>query len=82
MKYVVYVIESIEGFRYTGMSEDLTQRLQEHNSGGLSFWTKRGTGWSLKYSEEFDSKIEALKRERWLKSGVGREYLKHVLDKT
>ncbi len=77
-KFTVYIIESEEGLRYTGMTEDLKKRMVEHNEKILSFWTKRGNNWKLKYSEEFDSKTEALKREKWLKSGVGREYLKQL----
>jgi putative endonuclease len=81
MKYYVYVIESKEGFIYKGMSDNLERRLVEHNNQSLSFWTKRGTDWKLIYNEEFSSKSEALKREKWFKTGVGREYLKKILDK-
>ncbi|MCW8822668.1 MAG: GIY-YIG nuclease family protein [Ignavibacteriaceae bacterium] len=81
MKYFVYVVESDEGFRYKGMTDNLERRLVEHNDKLLSFWTKRGTNWKSIYKEEFESKTDALKRERWLKSGVGREYLKKVLNK-
>jgi len=78
--YSVYVIKSEEGYRYTGMTEDLEQRLKEHNDKTLSFWTKRGTNWELIYVEEFTEKSEAIKREKWLKSGAGREYLKEHLE--
>lgn len=74
--YFVYIIKSTESFRYTGMTEDLEKRLFEHNEKKLSFWTKRGTNWELIYKEEFETKSEALKREKWLKNGVGRDYLK------
>ncbi len=74
--YYVYVIKSKEGYHYTGMTEDMGKRLQEHNNHSLSFWTKRGTDWNIIYKEEFDSKAKALQREKWLKSGVGREFLK------
>ncbi len=80
MKYYVYVIKSKEGFTYKGMTEDLNNRLVEHNSKSLSFWTKRGTDWRLVYKEEFDNKTEALKREKWLKTGVGREFLERILN--
>lgn len=79
--YYVYVIESIEGFLYKGMTDNLEKRLVEHNNKELSFWTKRGTEWKLIYKEEFDNKTDALKRERWLKTGVGRDYLKMILEK-
>ena len=80
--YFVYVVRSKEGFRYTGMTEDLEKRLIEHNEKKLSFWTKRGTNWEILYKEGYPIKSEALKREKWLKSGVGREYLENILDKT
>jgi putative endonuclease len=76
MKYYVYIIKSYEGFRYTGFTEDLDKRLIEHNEKILSFWTKRGTNWKLIYKEEFENKVEALKREKWFKTGVGRDFLK------
>ena len=79
--YYVYVIESKEGLIYKGMTDNLEKRLVEHNNKELSFWTKRGTEWKLIYKEEFDNKTEALKREKWLKTGVGREYLKKILEK-
>ena len=74
--YFVYVIKSEEGYRYTGMTEDLEQRREEHNEKRKSFWTKRGTNWRVVYFEEFETKQEALKRERWLKSGHGKKFLK------
>ncbi len=77
MKYYVYIIKSSEGFRYTGFTEDLQKRLIEHNEKKLSFWTKRGSNWKLIYKEEYEIKTEALKRERWLKTGVGRDFLKN-----
>jgi len=75
--FTVYVIKSKEGLHYTGMTEDFSKRLYEHNNYKLSFWTKRGSEWKLIYSENFSNKIDALKKEKWLKSGVGREFLKN-----
>ncbi len=64
MSFYVYVIQSAEDFRYTGMTEDLGLRLRQHNEKSLSFWTKRGTDWKLVYSEKFENKSEALQREK------------------
>ena len=77
MKYYVYIIKSSEGFRYTRCTEDLQRRLKEHNNKSVSFWTKRGADWKLIYKEEFENKSEALKREKWLKTGIGRDFLKN-----
>ncbi len=79
-KFYVYVVKSKEGLKYTGMTEDLELRLKQHNNKTLSFWTKRGSGWELVYKEEFENKTDALKREKWLKTGVGREYLNEKLN--
>lgn len=76
MKYFVYVTKSSEGYYYTGMTEDLERRVTEHNKKTKSFWTKRGTNWEVIYVEEFDSRQEAMKRERWMKSGHGTKLLK------
>ena len=37
--YYAYVIQSQEGYHYTGMTEDLEKRLLEYNEKRLSFWT-------------------------------------------
>ncbi len=80
--HIVYVIRSEEGYIYTGVTEDIKNRLEQHNEKSLSFWTKRGNNWRVIYTEEYNDKSVALKRERWLKSGVGREFVKRmILDK-
>ena len=58
------------------MTEDLERRLSEHNNKTKSFWTKRGTNWKVIYFEELNSRQEALKRERWMKSEHGTKLLK------
>ena len=68
--FIVYVITSKEGYHYTGFTNNIPKRLDHHNS-GLSKWTKRGSDWKLVYSEQLDNKSDALKREKWLKSGHG-----------
>lgn len=74
MKFTVYVIQSDEGHRYTGQTNDLERRLIEHNN-GLSHSTKHGRNWKVIYSEEKSTHSEAIKFEKWLKTGVGREWL-------
>jgi putative endonuclease len=78
-KFTVYIIKSSEGYRYTGMTEDLEKRLNEHNNKTLSFWTKRGTDWKLVYKEEFNTRSEAMKKEKWLKTGAGRDFLNEII---
>ena len=80
MVYYVYVIRSEEGFRYIGQTGDLERRLGEHNS-GLSHSTKHGTNWKVVHLEEFETRQEAMKREKYLKTSAGRKYLDSVADR-
>jgi len=75
MKYIVYVIGNDKGQLYKGLTTNLEKRLYYHNS-GLGNWTKFRGPFRLVYEEGFASKTEALKREKFLKSGQGRELLK------
>ena len=76
--YYVYVLKSVAtGKRYTGQTDDLKKRLAQHNSGfNPRGYTARQTGpWIAICTEEYATRSEAKKRERWLKSGVGRQWL-------
>jgi len=72
--FTVYVIRSEKGIRYVGYTSCLYKRISQHNS-GMSKYTKRDSGWCLIHAEEFNTRSEAMKREKWFKSGLGREYL-------
>jgi len=74
-KFYIYIIRSEEGNHYTGHTLDLQRRLTAHNS-GLSHSTKHGHNWKLIHTEVYITRAEAMKREKWLKSGVGREWIK------
>jgi len=68
----------LDGRLYKGYTEDLLQRLKEHNS-GKSKSTKGYKPWKIVYFEEFITQHEALSREKYFKTGSGREYLKMKL---
>jgi putative endonuclease len=78
--YYVYVLQSQKDKRkYTGQTEDLERRLKEHNNGnGLGRSTKNGRPWKLLYFEEFETRREAMRREKYLKSGAGRDELNRI----
>ena len=72
----VYVLRSIlTGEHYTGSTCDHEQRLGQHND-GLVRSTKHARPWELIYYEEYPTRAEAVRRERFLKSGQGRGGLK------
>ncbi|MDE2939751.1 MAG: GIY-YIG nuclease family protein [Chloroflexota bacterium] len=75
--FTVYVLQSdSSGLLYVGQTRDLARRLGEHQQGLASYTRNRGP-WTLVYEEEWATRGEAMRRERFLKSGVGREWLKN-----
>jgi len=79
MIYSVYILRSLKDHkRYIGMTErPLSERIREHNS-GLVKSTRNRRPLQYSYHEEFSTKNEAMKREKFFKSGKGREYLKSI----
>ncbi len=78
MKFIVYVLFSqIHNKHYTGFTSDLDIRMESHNVFGKG-WTARFRPWKIIFSKDFDNKNEAMKYEKWLKSGVGREFIKSL----
>ena len=81
MCFYVYVIKSIKsGKTYVGQTQDLEKRLWAHNE-GLSPYTRGRGPWELVYFEEFDTRSEAMKREKYFKTGQGRTFIKDILEK-
>lgn len=63
---------------YTGFTNDLRKRLKQHND-GLSTYTKGRGPFELIYYEACLLKEKARSRELYLKSGMGKRYLKNRL---
>ena len=75
--FFVYVLTSINHNRfYIGFTSNLSRRLREHNSGKTKS-TKGYAPWEMLFSETYDTREQARKREVYLKSGIGREYIKN-----
>ncbi len=73
MKYFVYVIKSKkDGSFYTGISSDVDRRLIEHNRSDTKS-TRSKIPWILVYVEACESRIIARQREKYWKSGAGRD---------
>ncbi len=75
MIYTVYILFSASGnTTYIGHTSHLINRLYSHNIYGHD-WTRRFRPWIVIYTECFESKSSALRREKQLKSGKGREWI-------
>lgn len=62
---------------YIGQTEDVARRLEEHNT-GRTLATRYQRPYTLIRVEQFLTRTLALKRERFLKCGKGREHLKNL----
>jgi putative endonuclease len=77
--HYVYIIHSNKlSKNYVGSTSDLRSRIDQHKS-GYSKYTSQVDDWQLVYYEAFLSKTAALKEEKFLKSGKGRERTKYLL---
>ena len=74
--FFTYILYSKRfGKIYIGFTSDLEKRLASHNDEKNKGWTKKFQPWTLAYSEEFQEKADAMKREKQLKSGNGRAFI-------
>ena len=77
--FYTYIIKSQKtGKMYTGSTNNLRKRLNQHNE-GKSTWTKGRGPWDLVYYEACLNEEDSRSREKYLKSGMGKRYLKNRL---
>ena len=75
--YYVYVLRSRKsGLFYTGYTIDLRKRLTEHLENKSIYTNKRGP-YELIYYEACKNKLDAMSKEKSLKTGMGERYLKN-----
>ena len=75
--YYVYLLQSQKDkLFYTGFTTDLDKRIEEHNKKYQSA-TQHRTPFQLIYCEWCLCKEDAIARERYLKSGMGKRYLRN-----
>lgn len=80
MWYYVYVLIDIQTkLCYIGYTEDLNQRLKDHRS-GKTMTTAKMVKPELIYYEACLNKKDALIREKQLKTGFGRGYIKKRIE--
>ncbi|MFA4890549.1 MAG: GIY-YIG nuclease family protein [Candidatus Paceibacterota bacterium] len=77
--FYVYIIHSkkLDKF-YIGSTDNLQKRITAHNKKETPF-TAKGIPWKLIYYEAFIEKGDALREERFFKTGKGRERRKYLL---
>ena len=79
MAYYVYIIYSATlNQYYVGHTENLDDRIFRHNNSG-SKATKKASDWKLFYTEEFENRSEAIKRELEIKRRKSRKYIESLV---
>jgi len=75
----VYILRSLkDNSLYVGSTKNVEQRFNSHNK-GENLSTKSKVPWVLARVEEYNNDTLALKREKFLKSALGRRVLKNLL---
>ena len=78
--FYTYVLKSLShGTLYVGSSEFPERRLKDEHNRGRVRYTKGRMPWELIYKESFLLRSEAMKREKFLKSGQGRKWISESL---
>ena len=79
--HFVYVLESLTTKKwYIGYTQNIEQRVTAHNE-GKNVSTSHGGPWKLIYYEAYLEKMDALGREKFLKSGSGHRFIQKQLSK-
>jgi len=77
--FYVYLLQSTKDNEwYTGYTDNLKRRVAEHNN-SRSISTKQRAPFLLLYYEACSNKYDAIAREKYLKSGMGKRFLKNRL---
>ena len=77
MSFYVYVLHSVRLNKiYIGFTSDLEARLKSHNELAAKGWTIKFRPWILVHCENFTLKADAMKREKELKTGKGRLFIR------
>jgi putative endonuclease len=78
MNYVYVLVSEGDNQFYTGATSDLKNRLQKHSNGKVPSTSSRRP-LKLVYYEACISKQDAFRREKYLKTGMGKRYLRNRL---
>ena len=82
MFYYIYILRSLKDSRlYIGYTENLNERIKKHNDGANES-TRNRRPFQLLFAEAFINEADARKREKFFKTGHGREEVKRILKNT
>jgi len=75
MQYLVYILKSLkDGRLYIGQTNNVNERIQRHNDGRVNA-TRNRRPLELIHKEIYNSRTDAMKREKYLKSLKSSKYI-------
>ena len=78
--YFIYILYSISANKYyVGHTDNIERRLFEHNNGMTRFTSNIASDWIIMYTETFESRTLAAKREREIKARKSRVYIQSLI---
>ena len=79
MKHFVYILINQKGELYKGITTNIKRRIKEHNQNN-NIGTRGKGPWKLVHVEVYNTRADARRKEKYYKSGIGREMLKNKLN--
>jgi len=82
MKFFIYILysESTDVF-YVGYSQNVFQRLKQHNTSLFNTYTSKGRPWNIKAIFKVPSKPYAISAERFIKKQHSKSLIIKLIDK-
>jgi predicted GIY-YIG superfamily endonuclease/restriction endonuclease S subunit len=77
--FFVYALRCDNDSIYIGQTQDLQKRWEEHLAGQAADWTSKHKPVLIVHYEEYSSREEAVAREKWLKTGFGRKWIRREI---
>ena len=76
--YYVYIIENPSGRFYTGQTDNIERRIQQHNDPeeGNHKYTHKSGPWCLVHLEQYETRSEAMRREKFIKSRKSAQWIR------
>ncbi len=83
MIFLVYILfsKTLNKYYIGFTSEEITERLRKHNSNHKGF-TGNVSDWEIQYQEQFNTKLEALRREKEIKNWKSRKLIEKLIAST
>jgi putative endonuclease len=79
MSFQVYILQSlVDSSYYIGYTKDLNHRILQHNRAKTGY-SSRKIPWKIVYTESYEDKTLAIKRERFLKNQKSRDFIQKLI---